>query len=88
MGDPLDQTSLATISLLEARLIRIEHLLYGSSRAPTTNPPVESVVSSLDGIERRFNYLLSHVRVYAELLQICTPYLPQFDLQSGHTYVL
>lgn len=67
----LDQTSLATVSLLEARLLRIEHILYGPS-APPTEPPAESATTSLAELERRFSQLLRHFRVYAEILKICT----------------
>ncbi|KAL2022948.1 hypothetical protein VTK56DRAFT_4163 [Thermocarpiscus australiensis] len=69
MDDPLDQTTLATISLLEARLLRIEHILYGSA-TPPAQPPAESATSSLAQLERRFANLLRHVRVYAEILKI------------------
>jgi hypothetical protein len=71
MDNTLDQTSLATISLLEARLRRIEHILYGPS-TPPTEPPAESATSSIADLERRFNQLLRHFRVYAEILKICT----------------
>lgn len=65
-----NKTALSTIALLEARLLRIEHLLYGSSpaRLPGTST---STVDSLADLERRFSSLISRVRVYAELLKIC-----------------
>ncbi|PHH65780.1 hypothetical protein CDD81_1507 [Ophiocordyceps australis] len=70
MDNSLDQTTLSTIDLLEARLLRIEHLLYG----PTTpQPPArhnESVVKRMAGLERRFSSMLSQIRVYGELLKI------------------
>ncbi|KAK1764114.1 hypothetical protein QBC33DRAFT_548108 [Phialemonium atrogriseum] len=72
MDQTLDKTSLDTISLLEERLLRIEHLLYGPS-APSAAPSADSAIHSLEGLERRFSQLLSRVRVYAELLKICTP---------------
>jgi hypothetical protein len=72
MEESLDKTTLATISLLEARLIRIEHLLYGPSAAPLSRPANEPVLSSLADLERRFSALLARSRVYAELLKICT----------------
>ncbi|SPQ19896.1 2c05ebcb-dcb6-423c-b5a2-22d586ad1e86 [Thermothielavioides terrestris] len=69
MDHSLDQTTLATISLLEARLLRIEHILYGPS-TPPTEPPAESATTSLAELEHRFNQLLRHFRVYAEILKI------------------
>jgi hypothetical protein len=75
MDNTLDQTTLATISLLEARLLRIEHILYGPS-APPTEPPAESATTSLAELERRFSQLLRHFRVYSEILKICMPSLP------------
>ncbi|KAH6628888.1 hypothetical protein F5144DRAFT_605000 [Chaetomium tenue] len=69
MENNLDQTTLDTISLLEARLRRIEHILYGPTTAPT-EPPQESAITSLAELERRFNQLLHRFRVYAEILKI------------------
>ncbi|KAL2261987.1 hypothetical protein VTK26DRAFT_2820 [Humicola hyalothermophila] len=69
MDTTLDQTTLATISLLESRLLRIEHILYGPT-APPTEPPSQSAISSLAELEYRFNQLVKHVRVYAEILKI------------------
>ena len=71
MEDTLDKTTLSTIALLEARLLRIEHLLYGPTSAPS-RPADDSVATSLADLERRFSYLLSRIRVYGELLKICT----------------
>src|SRR3569833_1621966 len=68
----MDDTADSTISLLEARLLRIEHLLYGSSALATARPAGTSTVESLENLERRFNSLLSRFRVYAELLKVCT----------------
>lgn len=70
MEDTLDKTTISTIALLEARLLRIEHLLYGPTSAPS-RPASEDVASSLADLERRFSYLLSRIRVYGELLKIC-----------------
>ena len=72
MDNTLDQTTLATISLLEARLLRIEHILYGPT-TPPTQAPTESAITSLAELDRRFNQLVRHYRVYAEILKICTP---------------
>ncbi|KAJ4298341.1 hypothetical protein N0V88_003368 [Collariella sp. IMI 366227] len=69
MDNTLDQTTLAAISLLEGRLLRIEHILYGASPAPA-KPPQESATASLAELERRFNQLLRHSRVYTEILKI------------------
>ncbi|KAI8234826.1 hypothetical protein COL154_003903 [Colletotrichum chrysophilum] len=69
MDSSLDTTTLSTISLLESRLLRIEHLLYG----PTAAPPslnADSAVDGLEDLERRFNHLLSRIRVYGELMKI------------------
>ena len=72
MESPLDQTSSATISLLESRLLRIEHLLCGPSTPATTPEHYESAKQRMDDLERRFAALTSKVRVYGELLKICT----------------
>ncbi|KAK3290254.1 uncharacterized protein B0H64DRAFT_332490 [Chaetomium fimeti] len=69
MDNTLDETTLTTISLLEGRMRRIEHILYGST-TPPTEPPQESATASLAELERRFNQLLHHFRVYAEILKI------------------
>ena len=71
MDNKLDETTIATISLLEARLRRIEHILYGPT-TPPTEAPQESAITSLAELERRFNQLLQHFRVYSEILKICT----------------
>lgn len=73
MEDSLDQTSLSTISLLESRLLRIEHLLRGSS-SPSTNAPEDaSALQRMGDLEKRFSMLISRIRVYGELLKICKP---------------
>lgn len=69
-SDNLDETTLSTLSLLESRLLRVEHLLHGQ----TGSQPLaqdEQATLRLANLERRFNGLLSHVRVYADLLKIC-----------------
>ena len=73
----LDQTTLTTLSLLEARLLRVEHLLYGATAPPPPTATVDgsgapSAVASLAQLERRFGALLGRIRVYAELLRVCT----------------
>ncbi|POR30882.1 Uncharacterized protein TPAR_08891 [Tolypocladium paradoxum] len=69
MDNPLDQTTLSTIALLESRLLRLEHLLYGPT---ASHPPPQhgSAVRKMGELERRFSLMLSHVRVYGELLKI------------------
>lgn len=70
MDNPLDKTTLATISLLESRLLRIEHLLFGTAVSPLLLEH-GSAVRKLDGLEKRLAMMLSHIRVYDDLLQIC-----------------
>lgn len=71
MDSSLDKTTLATISLLETRLHRIEHILYGSSEVPQEHHG-KSAAESLVDLERRFHQLIGTYRVYAEILKICT----------------
>ncbi|KAI0458209.1 hypothetical protein F5B21DRAFT_44346 [Xylaria acuta] len=66
MESTLDDTTLSTISLLEGRLLRIEHLLYGNSVPQSTT----SAIRSLQDLEHRFSKLLQHIRVYGELLKL------------------
>ncbi|TQW00636.1 hypothetical protein V2A60_001702 [Cordyceps javanica] len=67
MESPLDQTTLSTLSLLESRLLRIEHLLYGSSTPPTQH---DSALRRMADLEKRFSTLTSRIRVYGDLLKI------------------
>lgn len=62
----MDDTTLSTISLLEARLLRIEHLLYGNLAPQST----VSAIRGLQDLEHRFSKLLQHIRVYGELLKL------------------
>ncbi|KAG6040820.1 hypothetical protein E4U41_006991 [Claviceps citrina] len=71
MDNPLDQTTLATISLLEARLLRIEHVLYGQTAPSHPAGPADSAILRMKHLERRFSMMISHIRVYGELLKIC-----------------
>ncbi|KAL1841745.1 hypothetical protein VTJ49DRAFT_6659 [Mycothermus thermophilus] len=71
MESKLDETTLVTLSLLEERLLRLEHILYGLSTP--TDQPAETVATSLAELERRFAQLVRHYRVYSELLKICMP---------------
>ncbi|KAI2632931.1 hypothetical protein GGS21DRAFT_147816 [Xylaria nigripes] len=66
MESNVDDTTLSTISLLEGRLLRIEHLLYGSSAFQPTN----SAIRSLQELEHRISKLIQHIRVYGELLKL------------------
>ena len=66
----LDDTTLSTLSLLESRLLRVEHLLHGQTEAPTISQD-DPATLQVANLERRFSALLSRVRVYAELLRIC-----------------
>ncbi|KAI1810833.1 hypothetical protein GGS20DRAFT_152409 [Poronia punctata] len=66
MDSPLDDTTLSTISLLEARLLRIEHLLHGHS-IPNSKT---TAVRGLQDLEYRFSKLLQHVRAYGDLLKL------------------
>ncbi|KAI0119667.1 hypothetical protein F4814DRAFT_412940 [Daldinia grandis] len=66
MESTLDSTTLSTISLLEARLLRIEHILYGH----TVQQPKASAIRSMQELEHRFGTLLQRMRVYAELLKL------------------
>ena len=70
MDNTLDNTTLATIELLEARLLRLEHIVYG----PAGNPdaiPESSATSTMRALERRFQALVSRSRAYQDLLKIC-----------------
>lgn len=70
-NNSLDETTLSTLALLEARLLRVEHLLHGQTGSPTQRQN-EPAMLQMANLERRFSALLSRVRVYAELLKICT----------------
>ncbi|KAK4041479.1 hypothetical protein C8A01DRAFT_34434 [Parachaetomium inaequale] len=86
MDNTLDQTTLGTISLLEARLRRIEHILYGPA-TPPTQPPQESATTSLAELEHRFTQLLRHFRVYAEILKIYKSHPSLFQSPSTTTAI-
>ncbi|CAG9940487.1 unnamed protein product [Clonostachys rosea f. rosea IK726] len=68
MTSSLNDTTLSTLSLLESRLLQIEHLLYGQS--DISSGQEKSATLKLADLERRFNALTSHIRVYGELLKI------------------
>ncbi|KAL2210108.1 hypothetical protein CC79DRAFT_1365515 [Sarocladium strictum] len=69
MDNELDQITLATLSLLESRLHRIEHVLHGQTVTPSISHG-ESASRKLSDLERHFSLLSSRIRVYAELLKI------------------
>ena len=71
MKAEIDDTTLSTLSLMETRLLRIEHLLYGH----VVQQPKTPAFKSMADLERRFERLLHGVRVYAELLKICMSHL-------------
>jgi hypothetical protein len=68
MDSTLDDTTLSTLSLLEARLLRIEHVLYGHTVVETKS----TAIRGLQDLEYRFSKLLQHVRAYSDLLRLCT----------------
>ncbi|KAH8662375.1 hypothetical protein BX600DRAFT_318954 [Xylariales sp. PMI_506] len=74
----LDETSLETLSYLEGRLLRIEHILYGHA----TYPAKDAAISSVEQLEHRFATLLQRVRTYAELLKIYNSHPTLFDAPS------
>ncbi|KAI9904194.1 hypothetical protein N3K66_000723 [Trichothecium roseum] len=65
----LDETTLSTLSLLEARLLRLEHLLYGQTASPSLAQN-DAAAPHMANLEKRFSMLVSKVRVYGELLKI------------------
>lgn len=67
----MDQTTLSTLDLLESRLLRVEHLLYGQTVSPSLAQDY-SAVEKIADLEKRFSTLTSKIRVYGELLRICT----------------
>ncbi|EQL02476.1 nuclear distribution protein [Ophiocordyceps sinensis CO18] len=73
MDNPLDQTTLSTISLLESRILRLEHLLYGPTASHPPPAQHESVAWRMGDLEKRFSMILSRVRVYGHLLKIYCP---------------
>ncbi|EMR68049.1 hypothetical protein MGN70_013246 [Eutypa lata] len=66
MATDIDTTTLSTLDLLEARLLRIEHLLYGH----VVQQPKTPAFKGMGDLEHHFAKLLHGVRVYAELLKI------------------
>jgi hypothetical protein len=71
MDSPSDATTLATLGFLETRLLRIEHQLYGPQ---SSNPPLDEhpVTLGVADLERRLGSLVAKLRVYGDLLKLCT----------------
>ena len=76
MAEAMDATTLETISLLEARLLRIEHVLYGAAASPPPSSERDPATTSLENLERRFAALISRIRPYGELMKLCTSSSP------------
>ncbi|RGP79632.1 putative ro-10 required for nuclear distribution [Fusarium longipes] len=69
MATTMDETTLSTLDLLESRLLRVEHLLYGQSQSPALVQD-RSATDQIGQLERRFSNLLYDFRVYHELMKI------------------
>ncbi|KAF4469335.1 RO-10 required for nuclear distribution [Fusarium albosuccineum] len=71
MATTMDDTTLSTLDLLESRLLRIEHLLYGQPVSPALAQD-RSAVDKIGQLERRFSALISAARFrpYGELIKI------------------
>ncbi|KAF4979982.1 hypothetical protein FZEAL_3936 [Fusarium zealandicum] len=69
MATTMDDTTLSTLDLLESRLLRIEHLLYGQPVSLALAQD-RSAVEKIGQLERRFSSLLTKVRDYGELIKI------------------
>ncbi|KAH7376977.1 nuclear distribution protein [Plectosphaerella cucumerina] len=70
MASHVDSPFSSTVKLLEARLSRIEHLLFG---APVASPSARldtPATENVEALERRFHNLLGQVKVYAELIKL------------------
>ncbi|CAK7272146.1 hypothetical protein SEPCBS57363_004986 [Sporothrix epigloea] len=79
----LEKTGQVTLELLEARLRRAEHLLFGIEPDHDTKPTIKPAVDGLAELERHFTLLVSKVRVYAELLKIYKLYPSLFQAPSA-----
>ncbi|RBR17074.1 uncharacterized protein FIESC28_06576 [Fusarium coffeatum] len=69
MATTMDETTLSTLDLLESRLLRVEHLLYGQPQTPALAQD-RSATDQIGQLERRFSRLLDDFRVYHELMKI------------------
>lgn len=73
MATTMDETTLSTLDLLQSRLLRVEHLLYGQSQSPALAQD-RSATDQIGQLERRFSKLLYDFRDYHELMKICMLY--------------
>lgn len=76
-AEALNETTLTTLEALEARLLRLEHVLHGHpatqpASTPSPSPSDEPASKRMQDMERRLNGMVSRVRVYGELLRIRT----------------
>ena len=79
----LEDTTVRTISYLESRLSRLEHLLNGRTSVIVKKP----AIPSLQQLEHRFEKLRQQVRTYDELLKICTSRTTLREAKlGGHRY--
>ncbi|KKA27826.1 hypothetical protein TD95_003928 [Thielaviopsis punctulata] len=73
----LNETTFNTLEALEARLLRMEQVLYGhpaSQQPSASNSGDEPAAKRIQDLERRLNGIVSRVRVYGELLRIQKSY--------------
>jgi hypothetical protein len=71
MAQDMHDTTIATLSHLEARLLRIEHVLHGHAVPATASIADKSTVDTLQRLEARFFSIVQNTRAYGELLKIC-----------------
>lgn len=70
MDSSLDVTTITTLQLLESRLLQLEQMVYGNSPTDRQTSNEVSVARQLENLERRFQALLSRVRVYNDIHKI------------------
>lgn len=71
MDNTMDTATITTLQLLESRLLQLEHMVYGESPVNVPTSDEVSVARQLENLDRRFQALISRVRVYKELHRIC-----------------
>lgn len=71
MDNTMDSSTITTLQLLESRLLQLEHMVYGESPVSVPTSDEVSVARQLENLDRRFQALISRVRVYKELHRIC-----------------
>ncbi|KAH6643392.1 nuclear distribution protein [Truncatella angustata] len=74
----LDDTTIQTLSYLESRLMRIEHILYGHA-AHSSNI---DALPNVQNLEHRFAQLTQRFRTYGELLDIYNAHPNLFSAPS------